>query len=116
MNPYPYQNSVILVDNAHIHKGDDIWELVEQFGMTSPFSNHYCSLNQTTGCRIEFLPPYSPECQPVELAFSSIKAYLQRIGINSMEGENDLYYELYKACNVITPKMTWGLWSHCGYL
>jgi hypothetical protein len=33
MNPYPGRNSIILIDNARIHKGADIRQLVESFGM-----------------------------------------------------------------------------------
>jgi hypothetical protein len=43
MSPYPACNSILLLDNAQIHKGDDIQELVESFGdftfMMSPLVN-----------------------------------------------------------------------------
>ena len=62
-----------------------------------------------------YLPPYCPEFQPIELAFSAIKAHLQRQGI-SFYGEQALCFELYEACDVITPEMTWGFWTECGYI
>ena len=32
------------------------------------------------GCRFLFLPPYSPDLNPIEMAFSKLKAHLRRIG------------------------------------
>jgi hypothetical protein len=33
-----------------------------------------------------------------------------------MEAQRSLYFELYSACGIITPEMTWGFFSHTGYL
>lgn len=71
--------------------------------------------NVLSGCRIEYLPPYSPDYQPVELAFSVIKAHLRRSGL-SFFSKNAHYFELYDACNVITPEMTWGFFHRTGYI
>jgi transposase len=32
------------------------------------------------GCWFLFLPPYSPDLKPIEMAFSKLKAHLRRIG------------------------------------
>ncbi|OSD01422.1 hypothetical protein PYCCODRAFT_1340333, partial [Trametes coccinea BRFM310] len=61
MQPYPAPNSVIVMDNARIHKAPEIVELIESRGM-----------------RVEFLPTYSPDFNPIEQAFSVIKAYVKR--------------------------------------
>jgi transposase len=57
MNPYPGDNSVIIMDNARIHHDNDLVELIEGLG-----------------CRVVFLPPYSPDYNPIEMAFSTIKS------------------------------------------
>ncbi|KZP25005.1 hypothetical protein FIBSPDRAFT_734831, partial [Athelia psychrophila] len=62
-----------------------------------------------------YLPPYSPDYNPIEQAFSAIKSYLRRKGLSFLTGHS-LYYELYQACEVITPEMTWGFFSHSNYL
>ncbi|RXW15147.1 hypothetical protein EST38_g10711 [Candolleomyces aberdarensis] len=62
--PYPGPWSVLILDNARIHHSEEIHELVHSFG-----------------CRIEYLPPYSPDYQPIEQAFLSIKSYLCWIGL-----------------------------------
>jgi transposase len=108
MNPYPAHNSVILLDNACIYKGDDIQELVESFGkFTFMLLIFHKTDTSIVGCWIEFLPPYSLEYQLIELAFSPIKAYLRRKGLTPMIEDSKQYRELYKACEVITPEMTW---------
>ncbi|RXW14516.1 hypothetical protein EST38_g11337 [Candolleomyces aberdarensis] len=96
--PYPGPRSVLILDNARIHHSEEIRELVHSFG-----------------CRIEYLPPYSPDYQPIEQAFSSIKSYLRRIGLGFYTRETH-YYELYEACTRITPEMTWGFFRHAGYV
>ena len=56
MNPYPGDNSVIVMDNARIHHDNELITLLEGLG-----------------CRIVFLPPYSPDFNPIETAFLTIK-------------------------------------------
>ncbi|KAE9389778.1 hypothetical protein BT96DRAFT_760706, partial [Gymnopus androsaceus JB14] len=65
--------------------------------------------------RIEFLSPYLPDFQPIELVFSAIKAHLKRVGLGFFD-EHQIFYELYNACRIISPEMTWGFWRHCSYL
>jgi transposase len=64
---------------------------------------------------IEYLSPYSPDYDPIEQAFSVIKAWLRERGIHESL-DNASYYELYRACQVITREMTWGFYCHSGYL
>ena len=59
MNAWPLPKSVLVIDNASIHKLAGIHELVEKCGA--------CLL---------YLPAYSPDFNPIELAFSAIKAWL----------------------------------------
>jgi hypothetical protein len=74
-----------------------------------------CSSHVTPGCRIEYLPPYSPDYNPIEQAFSVIKAHLRRQGFSFFQSKA-LYYEMYRACDFITPEMTWGFFAHAGYM
>ncbi len=48
MNAYPGQYSVLVLDNASIHKGQRLRNLCDEKGI-----------------RLEFLPPYSPDYNPV---------------------------------------------------
>jgi transposase len=56
MNEFPLPKSVLVIDNVSIHKVAGICELVEEHDV-----------------RLLYLPPYSPDFNPIELAFSSIK-------------------------------------------
>ena len=102
MNKWPLSNSVLVVDNASIHKVDGIRKLVEGSGM-----------------RLMFLPLYSPDLNPIELTFSSIKAWLRanRDRVNrEMESENgSVYNALWQAVYLVTPEKARGWYKHCGY-
>ena len=58
MNPYPHARSVLILDNARIHHDNGLLEYLDAFGVY-----------------VEFLPPYSPDLNPIETAFSFIKNY-----------------------------------------
>ena len=53
MNPYPQDKSILILDNCAIHKTRVLREIVEGFG-----------------CVLLFLPPYSPDFNPIEESFS----------------------------------------------
>ncbi|KAL9931997.1 hypothetical protein V8E36_009058 [Tilletia maclaganii] len=61
MRPYPLQRSVVVMDNVAFHKCDAVRRLIEG-----------------SGCKVEFLSPYSPDFNPIERAFSRVKAALRR--------------------------------------
>ena len=87
MNPYPFKNSVIVLDNARIHHNAEWIEIVEGLGG-----------------RVEFLPPYSPDFNPIELTFGTIKAWLQRYRY-FVEAVDNPTYAIMMACAEITPEM-----------
>ncbi len=40
---------------------------------------------EAAGCRLLYLPPYSPDLNPIEMAFAKLKAHLRRIGARTIE-------------------------------
>lgn len=56
MTPYPDWNLVLIMDNARIHHGSEIQELCD-----------------ASGVQIIYLSPYSPDYNPIEIAFSVLK-------------------------------------------
>lgn len=74
----------------------------------------------SSGCRVLYLPPYSPDYNPIELAFSKIKAHVRRHGNIAREGlsadDTDVYTFLYEAAFSVTPNDAAGWYHHCGYL
>ena len=55
--------SVLVLDNASIHKGGRIEQLAS-----------------TAGCRVLYLPPYSPDLNPIELAWAFVKGLVRKCG------------------------------------
>jgi transposase len=114
MNPFPGPHSIIVLNNARIQHGPELlWKVLEQ-GTHCLFWTLARS-HQFTGCLIEYLPPYSPNYNPIEQAFSIIKTWLRKRGIYKSL-DNASYYKLYQLCQVITREMTWGFFHHSGYL
>ena len=71
--------------------------------------------------RCEFLPPYSPDFNPIELAFSAMKYHLRRNGdytclAMTQMSDEDIYITLLNALSTITPQDSFGWFSHYGYV
>ena len=64
------------------------------------------------GVRIIFLPPYSPDFNPIELAWSKIKSYLRKVKPRVTE---QLIEAINEAIETITKKDAKGWIKHCGY-
>lgn len=75
-----------------------------------------------SGMRYEFLPPYSPDFNPIELAFSCMKYRLRRNGdmiriSTSQDGnEVEVLQLLYGVIYSITEHEAFGWYRHCGYV
>ncbi|CAB4434516.1 unnamed protein product [Rhizophagus irregularis] len=61
MNSFPSKNSVLVLDNAKIHHDQELLNYLDAFGV-----------------KVEFLPPYSSDLNPIKTVFSTIKQFLQR--------------------------------------
>ncbi|KIL57687.1 hypothetical protein M378DRAFT_52852, partial [Amanita muscaria Koide BX008] len=104
MQPYPGRNSVIVMDNCRIHKHSDIVEAITSRGM-----------------RCEYLPPYSPDLNPIELAFSAMKYHLRRDGeyvrmAMTVMSDEDIFMALSKALYIIDSRDIYNWYNHCGYV
>jgi len=86
---------VVVMDNLSAHKGERVRELVEE-----------------RGCKLLFLPSYSPDLSPIEEAFSKLKARLRREGARTKEA---LVEAIGRALDAITPEDARGWFFHCGY-
>lgn len=87
---------ILILDNVSFHKSNAIKE----------------SLNRL-GVRIVFLPPYSPELNPIENMWSKIKSYLRSKMIKTIK---DFQFHLKTALESVTQEDCEGWFSHCGYI
>ena len=72
--------------------------------------------------RVHFLPPYSPDYNPIELAFSDIKAFVRwdgTLGREDLDQKRDdtyVYVHLLEAAFSISATDALGFFHHCGYV
>jgi transposase len=86
---------IVVVDNLSAHKGARVRELIEE-----------------RGCRLLFVPPYSPDFNPIEEAFSKIKGALRKAGARTREA---LIEALGVAISAVTARDARGFFEHGGY-
>ena len=60
---------IVVWDNLSVHKNAEVRQHIE-----------------AAGCTVRFLPPYSPDYNPIELAFSKLKTYLRQRGERTRDG------------------------------
>jgi hypothetical protein len=66
------------------------------------------------GVRIIFLPPYSPDLNPIEEAISKIKAWICR-NYDLFSPGDGILFDVQVAMDVITPEDAEGYFFHGGY-
>ena len=86
---------VVVLDNLGAHERAEVRSLIE-----------------ARGCRLMFLPPYSPDLNPVELLFSKVKAVLRAIEARTKERLVD---EIASALERVRPSDVTGWFRHCGF-
>lgn len=86
---------VVILDNLSPHKADEVRELIEG-----------------AGCRLLLLPPYSPDLNPIEQAWSKLKTLLRSSAARTKE---TLETALTAVIDDITAADAQGYFAHCGY-
>ena len=89
------RDDIVVLDNVGAHKPERIRSLVE-----------------SVGARLVFLPPYSPDLNPIELGWSKLKAALKDFGARTRD---DLDVAIRRAMDLICPADARAWFSHCGY-
>ena len=89
---------VVVVDNARIH------------------TKHETELRRllaTKGCRLLYLPPYTPEWNPIEQAWSKMKHLIRRLKARTKDALIDA---IHRARNLVTRRDTRAWFELCGYV
>ena len=86
---------VVVRDNLRAHKREEARTAVE-----------------AVGARLLFLPPYSPDFNPIELAFAKIKERLRAAAERTPEG---LFAATAAAIDAVSTTDTQGFYAHCGF-
>jgi transposase len=86
---------IVVLDNLSAHKGGKVKEIVEG-----------------TGCELLYLPPYSPDLNPIELAFSKVKGLLRKAETRSREA---LIEAIGQALSAVSVRDARRFFGHCGY-
>lgn len=95
LGPGLQPGDVVVLDNLPVHKADGLAALVE-----------------ARGARLLYLPPYSPDFTPIELAFSKLKTHLRTAAARTREA---LTSALQAALAWITAEDAQNWFDHCGY-
>jgi transposase len=95
LGPALKKGQVVVMDNLSAHKGYRVRQLIEQ-----------------RGCELMYLPPYSPDFNPIEEAFSKIKRLLRKAEARTRDA---LVEAMGRAISAITPRDAEGFFEHRGY-
>jgi transposase len=86
---------IVVMDNLSVHRGAWVRDLIEQ-----------------KGCRVWFLPSYSPDFNPIEEAFSKVKNLIRKAKARTLEA---LFAVTARALEAISEEDARAFFADCGY-
>ena len=86
---------VVILDNLPAHKGHEVRLAIEAAGAT-----------------LRYLPPYSPDFNPIENAFSKLKAFLRKAAARTID---ELWDVIRIALDTFTPQDCANYFTAAGY-
>jgi transposase len=89
------RGDVVVMDNLAVHKQPEVRAAIEQ-----------------AGAQLRFLPPYSPDFNPIELAFAKLKAFLRAARPRSFD---EVCALMTTALGLFLPDECANYVRHCGY-
>jgi transposase len=89
------RGDIVLWDNLSVHGDPTAAAIIEQ-----------------AGARLEFIPPYSPDFSPIELAWSKVKERLRQLAERTWKR---LIRAASEAMRTVTPEDCQAWFKHCGY-
>lgn len=95
LTPELKPGDVVIMDNLSSHKGPRVRDMIE-----------------AVGARILFLPPYSPDCNPIENAFAKLKAHLRKAAARTVDA---LWNAIGRLIHLFTPAECRNYFNAAGY-
>lgn len=86
---------IVVMDNLPAHKSAAVRQAIE-----------------AAGAELRFLPPYSPDFNPIEMAFSKLKAFLKKIAARTRD---DLWDAIAQGIDTFTPQECKNYFAAAGY-
>ena len=93
--PQLWPGAVVVMDNLNAHKVKGVRELLE-----------------AAGARLLYLPPYSPDFNPIEMAWSKLKNFLRKTAARTSEA---LDAAIGEGLHAVSASDARGFFKHCGY-
>jgi transposase len=90
------RGGIVLMDNLPVHKVAGVREAIE-----------------TAGATLIYLPCYSPDLNPIEMAFSKLKAHLRKAAECIIAR---LLHRIGRVVKAFTPQECTNFFSHAGYV
>jgi transposase len=95
LGPTLSPGDIVIADNLSSHKGPAVTAAIERWG-----------------AKLLYLPPYSPDLNPIELAFSKLKAHLRAAAARTFQ---TLQTHLATALDTFLPQHCSNFFQHCHY-
>ena len=87
--------TIVILDNLATHRNKQAAKVLRQHG-----------------CWFLFLPPYSPDLNPIEMAFSKLKTYLRKVGARNI---NTVFKAIGEVCEMFSQQECENYFSASGY-
>ena len=89
------EGDIVVMDNLPAHKVDGVRKLIE-----------------AANASLVYLPPYSPDLNPIEMAFAKLKAFLRKAAARTRD---ILWDKIGDALRAFTPRECANYFKHAGY-
>jgi transposase len=86
---------IVVMDNLSSHKSPRIRKTIE-----------------ARGAKLIYLPPYSPDLNPIEMIFAKIKQALRGLALRTQDA---LWSSMQSVLDRVTPSDAANCFAHCGY-
>ncbi len=95
LGPTLLPGDLVVMDNAGAHRDPRVPEVLARFGAKPVFQ-----------------PPYSPDLNPIELAWAHLKDFLRSAKTRTVDALND---HIAWGMELVTAEMARAFYRHCGY-